>query len=65
VVVPGSGLLVAPDDPVALAAAIRRVLADPALARDLVTGGTARAASLSWHAAAEAHVPVYAAAGRP
>ncbi|HUG83034.1 MAG TPA: glycosyltransferase family 4 protein [Euzebya sp.] len=64
VVVPGSGLLVAPDDPVALAAAIRRVLADPALARALVTGGTARAASLSWQATAEAHLPLYAAVRR-
>jgi phosphatidyl-myo-inositol alpha-mannosyltransferase len=42
------GLLVAPNDPVALSDAIRRVLVDPALAERLRSAGRARAAEFSW-----------------
>lgn len=60
VVTRGSGLLVPPDDPLALRAAIRRVLEEPSLAGRLRRAGAARAAELSWTAAAEAHAAVYA-----
>jgi hypothetical protein len=49
------GLLVPPDDPAALAAALRRWFDEPALRAQLRTAATARAASLpSWSATAEA-----------
>jgi hypothetical protein len=49
------GLLVPPDDPTALAAALRRWFDEPALRAQLRTAATARAASLpSWSATAEA-----------
>ena len=43
-----SALLVDPDDPAALAAAIRRVLTDDALRRDLVARGFANVRRFSW-----------------
>jgi glycogen synthase len=60
VVVDGSGLRVRPDDPRHLATALRRVLTDPAFARRLQAGGTARARELTWTAAAGATAEVYA-----
>lgn len=44
------GLLVPPNDPLALADAIRRVLADPELASALAAAGRARAEVFSWDA---------------
>jgi glycosyltransferase involved in cell wall biosynthesis len=49
-----AALLVDPDDPLELAAALRRVLGDRALAADLASRGPAQAARFRWeHAAAE------------
>jgi phosphatidyl-myo-inositol dimannoside synthase len=45
-----SGLLVDPQDPDAVAAALERVLVDQELAQRLADGGAARAASLRWPA---------------
>lgn len=42
------GLLVPPDDPVAMAAAVRRVLDDPALAHKLSVNARRRAESFDW-----------------
>ena len=42
------GLLVPPDDPAALAAAVRRLLRDPDLAGALAAAGRARAGDFSW-----------------
>ncbi len=53
-------LVVPPKAPEALAAALERILADPALAARLVAGG--RALVPSWRAVSTAHVEVYAAA---
>ena len=50
----GAALAVAAADAGALADAIRRVLTDDALARDLIARGRARAASATWHATAGA-----------
>jgi phosphatidyl-myo-inositol alpha-mannosyltransferase len=52
-------LLVAPDDPNALADALRRVLEDGALARDLVTSGEARACAFSMDRLAERYLEIY------
>jgi len=46
----GVGLLVPRHDPDAIAAALRRILADPALHRRMVDGAAALAPSLSWTA---------------
>ncbi|MBN2471291.1 MAG: glycosyltransferase family 4 protein [Anaerolineae bacterium] len=43
-----SGLLVPPDDPAQLAAAISRILADPALAAQLQAGALERGRAFSW-----------------
>ena len=57
-----TGLLVAPDDPEALAAGIRRVLDDPALAERLGTGGRARVLGrYTWAATAEGTAAQYRA----
>jgi len=53
-------LVVPPKAPDALAAALERILADPALAARLVAGG--RAIVPSWEAVSAAHLAVYAAA---
>ncbi|MEA2479780.1 MAG: hypothetical protein QOJ07_1702 [Thermoleophilaceae bacterium] len=48
-----AALLVDPDDPEALSAALARVLSDEALAAGLVRRGRARARAFTWRAAAE------------
>ncbi len=52
-------LLVPPDDPPALAVALRRVLDDPALAAELARGGKAVAAAASEEAMVEGYFRVY------
>jgi len=52
-VVGDAALLVDPHDPVALADAIERVIADPTLAADLAARGPLRAARFSWDRGAE------------
>lgn len=60
VAVPGThALLVPPGDAAALAAAVRRVLTDTALADDLVEAGDARAAELSMERLAERYIELY------
>ena len=44
------GLLVRPNDPIALAGALRRVLSEPELASALAEAGRARAGDFSWDA---------------
>ncbi len=61
-VLDGAGLLVEPDDHEAMAAAMRRVLDDPAERARMVSGGLARAATYSWDAAAGRLHAAYAAA---
>jgi glycosyltransferase involved in cell wall biosynthesis len=58
-VVGEAALLVTPGDPVALAAAIERVLTEPILRDRLIAAGHVRAAELTWAATAEATVRVY------
>lgn len=53
-------LLVEPGDPVAMAAALDRVLTDGALARRLVAAGSARADEFSMGALAERYAAIYA-----
>jgi glycosyltransferase involved in cell wall biosynthesis len=52
-------LLVPPDDPAALAAALRRVLSDPTLARRLGAAGRRRAETMGWDKAVCAVLDVY------
>lgn len=60
VAVPGThALLVAPGESHALAAALRRVLGDTTLARQLVAAGEARAAELSMERLAERYLELY------
>jgi glycosyltransferase involved in cell wall biosynthesis len=47
-----TGLLVSPDDPAALTAALSRLIADPALRRRLGDAGRVRALAHSWRDAA-------------
>jgi starch synthase len=55
-----TGLLVPPSDPVALAAALNRLLDDPGLARQMGIAGRERAvAEFSWRAIAEQTVELY------
>lgn len=56
----GAALLADPRDPGALAAALKRVLDDPALAAELRERGLARAAALDWRAFAAANLALYA-----
>lgn len=58
-VVGEAALLVPPGDPVALAAALDRILTEPTLRDGLVAAGRARAAKFTWAATAEATVKVY------
>ncbi|MFN4020862.1 MAG: glycosyltransferase family 4 protein [Erythrobacter sp.] len=55
----GAALLADPHDPGALAAALRRVAEDPALAADLRRRGRERAAQLDWRAFAAANLALY------
>lgn len=59
------GLLVPPGDPVALAAAIGRLLADPALAAELGANGRARVAGHDWGILAGRILDIYRAVGLP
>ncbi len=59
-VVGDAGLLVAPDQPGAIADAIRRMLGDEGLAQTCVTRGLARVAALSWSASARTVWALYA-----
>lgn len=58
----GAGLLVEPDDHVAMAAAMRRVLDEPAERARMVNSGLARAATYRWDVAAGRLHAAYAAA---
>ena len=58
-VVGDAGLLVDPESDAALAAALERVLTDPALAGRLRAGGPAHARQFSWDASARATLAVY------
>ena len=57
-----SALLVPPNDPVALAAALGRLAGDPALRRRLATGGRPLVDRFTWAATAGAHRQIYTAA---
>ncbi|HEU6444740.1 MAG TPA: glycosyltransferase, partial [Gaiellaceae bacterium] len=56
----GAGLVVPPEDPEALAAAIRRLLDDPGALDRAFRGTEAARRGLSWSAIAEAHERLYA-----
>lgn len=58
-------LFVPPDDPIALADATRRILADAELAARLRTGAAAFAAYFTWPAIARQHLALYAASAAP
>lgn len=61
VIRPGvDGLLVPPNDPNALAAALRRVLSEPELAASLVAAGRRRARTYSWDVVAPRLEAIYA-----
>jgi glycosyltransferase involved in cell wall biosynthesis len=55
----GAAILVPPDDVAALTGAMRRVLDDPVLGRELVARGLERASRLTWEAAARTHLDLY------
>ncbi|HEV7687112.1 MAG TPA: glycosyltransferase family 1 protein [Acidimicrobiia bacterium] len=61
-VVGDAGLLVAPGDPAALAAALHRVLSDDSFAASLGAAGHQRAATFTWSACTAAHLAAYHAA---
>jgi glycosyltransferase involved in cell wall biosynthesis len=58
-VVGGAGLLVPPDDPDRLAAALGRLLTEPDLRADLAAAGVRRAAGFTWRRCAEATIVGY------
>jgi len=64
-VVGGAGLLVSPDDPDALRAALGRLLDEEHLAAGLRAAGAERAASCSWDEVARRYEDLYATAARP
>lgn len=55
----GAALLADPHDPAGIAAALRRVAEEPALAADLRARGLRRAAELDWRAFAAANLALY------
>jgi glycosyltransferase involved in cell wall biosynthesis len=55
----GAALLVDPHDPGSIAAALSRIMQDPALAAELRQLGLARAAQLDWRAFAAANLALY------
>jgi len=55
----GAALLFDPEDPAAIAGAMRHLLQDPALATRLRTAGRARAAELTWERTAEGTAASY------
>jgi len=55
----GAALLAHPHSTTALAAALRRVIDEPALAANLRTKGLARASQLNWQTFAEANLAIY------
>jgi glycosyltransferase involved in cell wall biosynthesis len=59
-----AGVLVPPRDPAAVAAAIRRLMSDPALRRRMGDAGHERVGGMSWTATAEATLRVYESAVR-
>ncbi|MGK2937994.1 MAG: glycosyltransferase family 4 protein [Solirubrobacteraceae bacterium] len=54
-----AALLIDPEDPVSIADAVRRVLSDESVARDLVVRGRVQAARFSWEATAEGCLATY------
>jgi glycosyltransferase-like protein len=58
-----SALLVPPNDPAALAGALGRLAADPALRRRLADGGQPLVDRFTWAASARTHMEIYAAPG--
>ncbi|WP_253182145.1 glycosyltransferase, partial [Cellulosimicrobium cellulans] len=64
-VVGGAGLLVPPDDPDALRAALVRVLEEDGLAERLRADGAERAATCSWASVAQQYLALYRAAAGP
>jgi glycosyltransferase involved in cell wall biosynthesis len=60
-----AGLLADPDDPVAFASAVERVLTDAALRDELVARGRRRAAGFTWDATAAATADLLWQAARP
>jgi glycosyltransferase involved in cell wall biosynthesis len=55
-----AALIVDPLDVSGIAAAIRRIASEPALASDMVTRGLARARQFTWEHAAQEHARIYA-----
>lgn len=58
-VVGDAAIQIVPDDPAALAYAMRAIIEDDALAADLAARGPARAAEFTWQRCAAAHAAVY------
>jgi glycosyltransferase involved in cell wall biosynthesis len=55
----GSALLVPPEDPIRLAAAVERVMSDPELRLRLSRGATTLSKQFTWGAIARRHLEVY------
>ncbi len=54
-----SALLVSPEDPVGMAAAVERVMTDSALAARLAAAARTLARQFEWNTIAERHLEVY------